>query len=353
MQAGGRFSQELSLGRSEVRYCGKATFDQRGRQEISRRHGKRHGKLGRDKRLQRRHADHDAIVACRLHRMFRILIVGAAVRLLHISICVMSLSGKAIGVGCRSVAMKRCRKRKYHGEGRHKKCSPGTAAAKPLHQGTICVHISIVQIKRPSWPKQSREIIRPMLSRAAHAKPSVKLFARHLQSWMFDLPVATIPAIPHAGIRKPSPATDPYHSGSCEVVVVVKSILMGTLLLTVRNRKIRLLPSAFTMLTRVFVLFALVGVVSADIVHSHHTATLPSVAVQASGTVALNECCHTADQSGQNSDCFMSLCCTLMMLAGNGGRDLPLVSSSMKSLIGPTALVSRSHLPILHPPIAI
>lgn len=123
--------------------------------------------------------------------------------------------------------------------------------------------------------------------------------------------------------------------------------------MTVRIWITQLLPSVFALLTRAFVLFAFIGIFSADTVHAHQTETLSPVAAQASMVISQNDCCHTADQSGQTAECSMSLCCNLLMLAGNGGQNFPLASSSTKPLIGPKALASQYHLPILHPPISI
>ncbi|WP_155326439.1 hypothetical protein [Alkalilacustris brevis] len=115
----------------------------------------------------------------------------------------------------------------------------------------------------------------------------------------------------------------------------------------------RLLPNAFAMLTRAFVLFVLVGISSASTAQAHQGDAFSPVAAQASGIASLNECCHAADQSAQHTACALSICCSLSVLAEVGAHDVPLATASMRPLIGPMGFASLSCPPILHPPIAI
>lgn len=123
--------------------------------------------------------------------------------------------------------------------------------------------------------------------------------------------------------------------------------------MTARFRTKRFLPNAFATLTRAFVLFVLVGLAGASAAHAHQSEPLSSVTVQASEVVSLGECCHGADQGAQQTECALSMCCSLSALAGNGARDMPPASASLRPLIGPMDFASRSHPPVLHPPIAI
>ena len=120
-----------------------------------------------------------------------------------------------------------------------------------------------------------------------------------------------------------------------------------------RIRTTRFLPEAFAALTRAFVLFVLVGLAAASAAHAHQTEASSPVAVQASEIVSLHECCHPVDQATQHADCALSMCCSLSALVGNGGRDMPPASALLRPLIGPLGFSSRSHPPVLHPPIAI
>lgn len=123
--------------------------------------------------------------------------------------------------------------------------------------------------------------------------------------------------------------------------------------MTARIRTKRFLPNAFATLTRAFVLFVLVGLAGASAAHAHQTEAFSPVAVTVPEIVSLDECCHGADQGAQQTDCALSMCCSLSALAGNGARDMPPASASPRPLIGPMGFASRSHPPVLHPPIAI
>ncbi|MDD7970796.1 hypothetical protein [Roseinatronobacter alkalisoli] len=119
-----------------------------------------------------------------------------------------------------------------------------------------------------------------------------------------------------------------------------------------RIRISRCLPRAFVMLMRAFVLFVLVGLAGTSTAHAHQTEVFTSVAVQTSGMVLPDACCHVADQGGQHADCALSMCCSLSALPGNGGRDIRLAAAFMRPLIGPMGVAGRSHPPFLHPPTA-
>lgn len=123
--------------------------------------------------------------------------------------------------------------------------------------------------------------------------------------------------------------------------------------MTARIRRIRFLPNAFATLTRVVVLCVLVGLAGASAAHAHQTEAYSPVAAQASEVVSLEECCHGADQGARQTECALTMCCSFSALVGYGGRDMPPAAASLRRLIGPLGFSSRSHPPVLHPPIAI
>lgn len=124
-------------------------------------------------------------------------------------------------------------------------------------------------------------------------------------------------------------------------------------LLTARTSKTRLLPCAFASLARAFMLFVLVGSASTSTVHAEQTEAFPGVAVQASEFASQHECCHAADQASHHADCVMSMCCSLLALAGYGGGEMSPASAAKRPMRGPMGFASRSHPPILHPPINV
>ena len=121
--------------------------------------------------------------------------------------------------------------------------------------------------------------------------------------------------------------------------------------MTARIRRTRFLPNTFATLTRAFVLVVLVGLSGASAAHAHETEAVSSVA--ASEIASVHECCHPVDQAAQHADCALSMCCSLSALVGNAGYDMPPASASLRLLIGPMGFASRSHPPVLHPPIAM
>lgn len=123
--------------------------------------------------------------------------------------------------------------------------------------------------------------------------------------------------------------------------------------MALRHRIMGIGPRAFIAATRLFLLCGLIGLFTAGALQAHPAGIDPIDAVRTAGITPQTGCCHGLDHGAQDDDCLVAPCCTAMLPGAGGGRDLPSALSCRKPLTGAIPAVSQSHLPILHPPIAL
>lgn len=104
---------------------------------------------------------------------------------------------------------------------------------------------------------------------------------------------------------------------------------------------------------RVCALFVLVGLASLSAAHAHSAAPFSPAATADSEIVSLDECCHTADQGAQHTDCAGAICWSLSALVGHDAEGIPPHGASPNPLSEACACTSRAQAPLLHPPISV
>ncbi|MBE0454109.1 MAG: hypothetical protein IBX58_10550 [Roseovarius sp.] len=121
-----------------------------------------------------------------------------------------------------------------------------------------------------------------------------------------------------------------------------------------RGRTIRLRFPAFIALTRMALLLMFLGIAFPGItggaaVQAHPADTVKPI--EAAQAIADPMCCHDADHGTLHADCALSICHGLGAPVGQARHDLPRGYAVLRRVTGRTGLASRSHPPILHPPI--